>query len=125
MPVSGIIPGLQDLLCCLLGNWCPTTPRWEFPGIVPRTPGIPLDHSPGIIPGLEDHLPEVLLGILPTPVALLGETRPLGFYLPRDFSERPYLYHPVSKVCVRYTFKRQNTQYIALFLSENSLFPSV
>ena len=60
-----------------------------------------------------DHLPEVLLGILSTPVALLGETRPLGFYLPLDFSERPYLYHPVSKVCVRYTFKRQNTLYIA------------
>ena len=92
---------------------------------MPRTPGIPLDHSPGIIPGLEDHLPEVLLGILLTPVASLGETRPLGSYLPRDFSERPYLYHPVSKVCVRYTFKRQNALYIAVFLSENSLFSSV
>ena len=92
---------------------------------MPRTPGIPLDHSPGIIPGLEDHLPEVLLGILPTPVALLGNTRPLGFYRPRDFSERPYLYHPVPKVYMRYAFKRQNTPYIAVFLSENSLFPSV
>ena len=124
-PVSGIIPGLQDLLCRLLGNWYPTTPCWEFPGIVPRTPGILLDHSPGIIPGLKDHLPGVFLGILPTPVALLGKTRPLGFYLPRDFSERPYLYHSVSKVCACYTFKRQNTPYIAVFLSENSLFPSV
>ena len=116
--MSGVIPGIQDLRCRLLGNWCPTTPRWEFPGIVPRTLGIPLDHSPGIIPGLEDHLPEVLLGILPTPVALLGETRPLGFYLPRDFSERPYLYHPVSKVCVRYTFKRQSMLYIAVSFRE-------
>ena len=123
--MSGIIPGLQDLLCRLLRNWCPTTPRWEFLGIVPRTPGISLDHSLGIIPGLEDHLPEVLLGILPAPVALLDETRPLGFYLSRDFSERPYLYHPVPKVYVRYAFKRQNTPYIAVFLSENSLFPSV
>ena len=34
-----------------------------------NSPGIPLDNFPGIIPGLEDHLPEVLLGtpgILPT-----------------------------------------------------------
>ena len=120
----GVTPGLQDLLCRLLGNWCPTKPRWEFPGIVPRTPGIPLDHSPGIIPGLEDHLPEVLLGILPTPVALLGETRPLGFYLPRDFSERPYLYHPVSKVCVCVTLLKDRIRRILLcFFQRTVYFP--
>ena len=89
---------------------------------MPRTPGIPLDYSPGIIPGLENHLSEVLLGILTTPVALLGKTRPLGFYRPREFSERPYLYHPVPKVYMRYAFKRQNTLYFAVFLSENSYF---
>ena len=31
----------------------------------------------------------VLLGTLPTFVASLGETRPLGFLIPHDFSEKP------------------------------------
>ena len=94
---------------------------------MPRIPGILLDHSLGIIPGLKDHLPEVLLGILPTLIALLGETRPLGFSLPRDFSSGPDSSNLVAQVCVcvYHTFKRQNTPYIAVFLSENSLFPSV
>ena len=54
-----------------------------------ETPGISLD-----------HLPEFLLGILLIPVALLGETRPLGFSLLRDFSSRPDSSHLLAQVCV-------------------------
>ena len=34
-----------------------------------KTPGIPLDHSPGLLPGLEDHIPESSLEsrLLPSP----------------------------------------------------------
>ena len=137
----GVTPGLQDH--SYTSVWCNTRPL-EPPlppsgELVPNnTPlGIPwncaanscisLDHTPGITPGLEDHLSEVLLGILPTPVALPDETRPLGFYLPRDFSERPYLYQTGSQsVCVCVTLLKDRMRRMLLcFVSENSsIFPS-
>ena len=134
----GVIPGLQDHSHS--SAWCNTRP----PGpLLPPSGelvsnntllGIPWNCAanpwtiagppPGIIPGLEDHLPEVLLDILPTPVALLGETRPLGFYLPRAFSEEPYSYQPVTKVCVRCTFKRlKDAVYSCVSFREQLYFP--
>ena len=48
----------------------PATPSWEFPGIVPLKL---LGLLPGIIPGLEDHLPESSLEFLSSSDALPGE----------------------------------------------------
>ena len=62
LPVSGIIPGPQDLLCRLLGNWwIQLHPVGNSLESCRKTLGLPLDHSPDIIPGLEDHLPEFYL----------------------------------------------------------------
>ena len=61
-PVSGVKPGLQDLSCCLLRNWwIQLHPVGNSLESCRKTPGIPLAHSPGIIPELEDHLPEFSL----------------------------------------------------------------
>ena len=100
----GVTPGLQDHFYTSV--WCetrppgpplppsgelvnPATPSWEFPGIVPRnswnTAG-PLSWYHTRTRGPPSR---VLLGILSTPVTVLGETRPLGILIPRDFSERP------------------------------------
>ena len=100
----GVTPGLQDHFYTSV--WCktrppgpllppsgelvdPTAPSWEFPRIVPRnswnTAG-PLSWYNTRTRGPPSR---VLLGLLSTPVALLGETRPLGIHILRDFSERP------------------------------------
>ena len=61
--MPGVIPGLQDLLCRLLGIGFQQYPIGNSLELCRNPPGLPLDSPPGIIPGLEDHLPEVLLGI--------------------------------------------------------------
>ena len=95
----------------------PTAPSWEFPGIVPRnswnTAGTLSWHNTRT----RGPPPGVLLGFLPPPVALLGETRPLGSFLPRDFSSGPDSSHLIAQVCVcmYHAFKRQNTPHITVF----------
>ena len=41
----GITPGLKDHLCCLLGNLCRASHRWEFPGIGPHSAWNSAAHS--------------------------------------------------------------------------------
>ena len=121
--MSGVIPGLQDLFTASflgIGNT-----SYTQLGIPWNCAAKLLDLPPGIIPGLKDHLPESSLEFLSSFDALPGETRPLGFLTSRDFSERPYLYHPVPKVFKRTLLKDRNRRIFAVFLSENSLFPSV
>ena len=110
----GVTPGLQDHSYTRV--WCNTRPLGPLPARVwcyTRPPGPPLPPSGELVFQLypvgnalelcsETSGPLswyhtrtrgppswVLLGILLTSVALLGETRPLGFLIPRDFSERP------------------------------------
>ena len=93
----------------------PTAPSWEFPGIVPQnswnTAG-PLSwhntRTRGPPPG-------VLLGLLPPPVTLLGETRPLGSLLPHDFSSGPDSSHLIAQVCVCMYHAFKKTEYAAYY----------
>ena len=95
----------------------PTAPSWEFPGIVLRnswnTAGTLSWHNTRT----RGPPPGVLLGFVPPPVALLGETRPLGSFLPRYFSSGPDSSHLIAQVCVcmYHAFKRQNTPHITVF----------
>ena len=129
----GVTPGLQDHFHTSV--WCktrlpgppllpsgklvnPTTPSWEFPGIVPRNSWNTAGPLPWYHTRTRGPPSRVLLGLLSTPVALLGKTRLPGIRIPRNFSERPLLYHPVPKVYKRYAFKRQNTPHITVSFRE-------
>ena len=81
-PPGPLLPPSRELLD-------PTASSWEFPGIVPRnslnTAG-PLSWYNSRTRGPPSR---VLLGLLSTPIALLGETSPLGIHILRVISERP------------------------------------
>ena len=96
----------------------PATPSWEFPGIMLRNSWNSAGPLSWHSTRTQGPPPGVLLGLLPPPVALLGETRPLGSFLPRDFSSGPDLLNLIAQVCACACItllKRQNTPHITVF----------
>ena len=113
-----ITPGLKGSPLLLSGEFVPSVTPLGTPLELRRNPpGIPLDTLPGITPGLEDHLrcrpPWNLWNSADSSSGstspLSGNTRPPRFYLPRAFSQEPYLYHPIFKVCVCVALKNSIT----------------
>ena len=98
-------------------------------------PGIPLETLPGITPGLENHLVEVLLGISGTLLTLGPDRRRPSLVIPGPQDSiflvpsvgTIFVPSGIQSVCVRRTFKRQYYAVCscALFQRTVQFFPSI
>ena len=90
-----------------------------------ETPGIPLDHSPGLLPGLEDHLPESSLESRRLLSPCLVKPGLKDSLFPTT-SVRDHNCTTRCPKCLSVTlFKDRIRRLLLCFLSESSYFPSV